>query len=193
MRAQRPTTSGLTSRVEPPTGRCVRAAVDARGEVLSKRRFLDQVVVGEVRAHPRAEHRRRGYANRASDLGEIVPEIVADAESRCAGLTRRRLDQDENLLLAAGPRAQTHAAGAAGAGDVDLDAGDAALGAIQVVQVLEQSIDVGWVRASRPGTRRARAHENRSSNKHEAERGRHERLAGRSRPPLSLQDRRLPW
>ena len=88
-----------------------------------------------------------------------MPASRGGASIRRRGLPPRR-----------GSTPQTHAAGAAGAGDVDLDPGDAALGAIQVVQVLEQSIDVRWVRARCPGTRRARAHENRSGSNNKARR-----------------------
>ena len=158
-------------------------------EVLSKRRLLDQIVVGEVGAHPGAEHRRGRHANRAGDLREIVPEVVADAERRGPGFTGRRLDQDEDFLLAAGPRPQTHAAGAAGARDVDLNPRDAALRAIQIVQVLEERIDIWLLRTRCPGGRSARAHGYQGGGNHETKRGTHRLLADRSRRCHLLQDR----
>jgi hypothetical protein len=142
---------------EPPPRRCLRAAVDARDEVLSKRRFLDQVVVGEVRAHPGAEHRRWWYANRAGDSD--IPEIAADAEGRsCAHAAAP--DQDEKPLS---PRSAARRRGCVRVGAGDADPCGARLERYRSSRCWSSASTSGGPPIAWTG---APAHENRSGNKH---------------------------
>jgi hypothetical protein len=62
--------------------------------------------------------------------------------TRRVAVPASRLDQHQHFFFAARPRTQSHVARAACRRDVDLDAGDAALRTIEIVEVLEQRVDI---------------------------------------------------
>ena len=119
---------GLGGHREFPDLLAVAVALEGDDDVvvLDDAALLDQVVVGEVRAHPRTEHHRGRDLDGAVGARQVVPDLVLDLEGRGAGLAGRTLDADQRVLRAERPDA--HLEGARPVLGVDLHAHPASAG-----------------------------------------------------------------
>ena len=118
--------------------------------------LLHQVVVGEVRAHPRAHHHRRRHLHHLVDLGKVVPHLAAFAQGGGAGVAGRGLDADKGLVQALGPEIHGQGAAPVGGDHLHLYTRPGAGAAVEPVHLLQQRPHLGGALRRRGGRRGGR-------------------------------------
>ena len=107
--------------------------------------FLDEIVIGDVGAHPGLHHHRRRDLDHPLHVRQIVPHFAADAQRCDAGFLGRRQDADEGARRAVHPDAQTERALPARRGDGHLELALHGLRPQQVLRPIEDLASAGFI------------------------------------------------
>ena len=110
---------------------------EARLVILGQPRLLDQIVVGEMAAHPGTHHHAGGEADGAVGFGKIGVHGVAGFQAGGILFLERGDDADQGFVLALGPHLHAHGPGVVGGFHLHAHRALGAGGAPEVVDLQE--------------------------------------------------------